>query len=142
VLVTGPWLAGVSGVVAALRDRLPEHAFVESTDLLAGEAPTAVVFVVSAAAALTESDCALLDAATADTDVVIGVVSKIDVHRNWRIVLTADRGRPARTRRSACRRPNRRSPRTACRSGGSTTEQVAGVGIPIADSRREVRPGR
>jgi hypothetical protein len=91
VLVTGPWLAGVSGVVAALRDRLPEHAFVESTDLLAGEAPTAVVFVVSAAAALTESDCALLDAATADTDVVIGVVSKIDVHRNWRIVLTADR---------------------------------------------------
>jgi hypothetical protein len=90
VLVTGPWLAGVSGVVAALRERLPEHAFVESTDLTAGEAPTAVVFVVSAVAALTESDCALLDAATADTDVVIGVVSKIDVHRNWRDVLATD----------------------------------------------------
>lgn len=91
VLVTGPWLAGVSGVVAALRDRLPEHVFVESTDLTAGEAPTAVVFVVSAAAALTDSDSALLDAATADTDVVIGVVSKIDIHRNWRDVLTIDR---------------------------------------------------
>lgn len=91
VLVTGPWLAGVSGVVAALRDRLPEHVFVESTELKAGEAPTAVVFVVSAAAALTESDCALLDAATADTDVVIGVVSKIDIHRNWRDVLATDR---------------------------------------------------
>ena len=91
VLVTGPWLAGVSGVVAALTKRLPEHTFIESTGLAAGEAPTAVVFVVSAAAALTESDCVLLDAATADTDAVIGVVSKIDVHRTWRDVLAADR---------------------------------------------------
>jgi hypothetical protein len=91
VLVTGPWLAGVSGVVAALSERLPEHTFTESTDLAAGEAPTAVVFVVSAAAALTESDCALLDAAAADTDAVIGAVSKIDVHRAWADVLAADR---------------------------------------------------
>lgn len=91
VLVTGPWLAGVSGVVAALRERLPEHTFVESTDLAAGEAPIAVVFVVSAAAVLTGSDCALLDAATTDTDVVVGVVSKIDLHRNWRDVLADDR---------------------------------------------------
>jgi hypothetical protein len=90
VLVTGPWLAGVSGVVAALGERLPEHTFIESTDLPPGEAPTAVVFVVSAAAALTESDCALLDAATSDTDAVIGVVSKIDVHRAWRDVLATD----------------------------------------------------
>jgi hypothetical protein len=91
VLVTGPWLAGVSGVVAALSERLPEYTYIESTDLAAGEAPTAVVFVVSAAAALTESDCALLDAATADTDAVIGAVSKIDVHRAWDDVLVADR---------------------------------------------------
>lgn len=91
VLVTGPWLAGVTGVVAVLRDRLPDRTFVESTDLPAGEAPTAVVFVVSATAPLTGSDCVLLDAATADTDVVIGVVSKIDIHRNWRDVLSADR---------------------------------------------------
>jgi hypothetical protein len=74
VLVTGPWLAGVSSVVAALSERLPEHTFIESTDLAPGEAPTAVVFVVSASAALTESDCALLDAATADTDAVVGLV--------------------------------------------------------------------
>jgi hypothetical protein len=91
VLVTGPWLAGVSSVVAALSERLPEHTFIEATDLAPGEAPTAVAFVVSASAALTESDCALLDAATADTDAVIGVVSKIDVHRTWRDVLAADR---------------------------------------------------
>jgi hypothetical protein len=91
VLVTGPWLAGVSGVVAALNERLPDRTFVESADLVPGEAPTAVVFVVSAAAALTESDCALLDAATTDTDAVIGAVSKIDVHRNWRDVLATDR---------------------------------------------------
>ncbi|HET9874539.1 MAG TPA: hypothetical protein VFQ37_02090 [Mycobacterium sp.] len=81
VLVTGPWLAGVSGVAAMLRDRIPDRVFAE--DLAAGEAATAVVFVVSAAAALTDSDCGLLDAAAANTDVVIGVVSKIDVHRHW-----------------------------------------------------------
>jgi hypothetical protein len=91
VLVTGPWLAGVSGVISALNERLPEHTFIESTDLAPGEAPTAVVFVVSAAAALTASDCTLLDAAAADTDAVIGAVSKIDVHRTWRDVLACDR---------------------------------------------------
>jgi hypothetical protein len=91
VLVTGPWLSGVTGVVGALSEKLPEQRFIEPTDLAAGEAPTAVVFVVSAAATLTESDCALLDVATAETDRVIGVVSKIDVHRNWEEVLAADR---------------------------------------------------
>ncbi|MGH3562895.1 MAG: hypothetical protein ACRDTN_14155 [Mycobacterium sp.] len=91
VLVTGPWLAGVSGVVAALRDRLPDQHFVEAADLAAGEVPTAVVFVVSAAAALTESDCVLLDTAAAHTDVVIGAVSKIDVHRQWPEMLQAAR---------------------------------------------------
>jgi hypothetical protein len=91
VLVTGPWLAGVTGVVAALSERLPKQTFIESTDLQPGEAPTAVVFVVSAAAGLTESDCALLDAATAETDAVIGAVSKIDVHQNWEDVLAGNR---------------------------------------------------
>lgn len=91
VLVTGPWMAGVSGVAAALRDRLPQHKFVESTELGPGEVPMAVVFVVSAAAHLTASDCALLDAATEHTDAVVGVVSKIDVHRAWREVVAANR---------------------------------------------------
>ena len=91
VLVTGPWLAGTSGVTALLRERLPQHTFVERGDLAAGTAPLAVVFVVSATAPMTESDCALLDAAAADTDAVIGVLAKIDVHRTWREVLDADR---------------------------------------------------
>ena len=91
VLVTGPWLSGVSAVVAALTEQLPEQRFVESTDLAAGEVPTLVVFVVSAAAALTESDCALLDGAMPETDPVIGVLSKIDVHQNWDEVLAANR---------------------------------------------------
>ena len=68
------------------------HKFVESTDLGPGDAPMAVVFVVSAAArATTESDCALLDAAAEHTDVVVGVVAKIDVHHAWRDVLAANR---------------------------------------------------
>lgn len=92
VLVTGPWLAGTTSVANALRDRLPSHTFVEAADLGPGDAPAAVVFVVSATAPLTESDCGLLDAAAADTDTVIGVVAKIDVHRTWRDVLDADRG--------------------------------------------------
>jgi hypothetical protein len=91
VMVTGPWLAGVTGVVAALSERLPKQKFVEAADLAAGEAPAVVVFVVSAAATLSESDCALLDAAMAETDAVIGVVSKVDVHRNWEEVLAGDR---------------------------------------------------
>ncbi|BBY06612.1 hypothetical protein [Mycobacterium noviomagense] len=91
VLVMGPWLAGVSAVASALRERLPEHTFIESADLAPGEVPTAVVFVVSAAAELTSSDCALLDAAAADTDVVIGAVSKIDVHHKWCDMLAIDR---------------------------------------------------
>jgi hypothetical protein len=91
VLVTGPWLAGVSSVAAVLRERLPQHTFIESPDLGPGDAPMAVVFVVSAAASLTESDCVLLDAAAEHTDVVVGVVSKIDVHLTWPDVLAADR---------------------------------------------------
>jgi hypothetical protein len=91
VLVTGPWLAGATSLIAALRDRLPEHQFVEADDFGPADAPAAVVFAVSAVAPLTESDCALVDLATQHTDLVIGVVSKIDVHRTWRDVLAADR---------------------------------------------------
>ena len=91
VLVAGPWMAGASAVVAALRERLPQHKFVESTELESGDAPFAVVFVVSAAARLTESDCVFLDAAAEHTDAIVGVVSKTDVHRNWRDVVAANR---------------------------------------------------
>lgn len=91
LLVTGPPLAGTTGVVAALRDRLAEHTVVEADDLRPGDAPAVVVFVSSASAPLTESDCALLDAATAWTDAVVGAVSKIDAHRTWREVLRANR---------------------------------------------------
>ena len=91
LLVTGPPLAGTTGVVAALRDRLAEHTVVEADDLRPGDAPAVVVFVASASAPLTESDCALLDAATAWTDAVVGAVSKIDAHRTWREVLRANR---------------------------------------------------
>lgn len=90
VLVAGPWLAGSTSVMAALRERMPQTTFVESTELVAGEAPAAVVFVVSAAAPVTESDCALVDLASRYTDLVIGVVSKIDAYRDWRDVRDAD----------------------------------------------------
>lgn len=91
VVVTGPWLAGVGAMTAALADRLPQWPVREAGDLAPGDVPLAVVFVVSAAAALTPSDCALLDTAAAHTDVVIGVVSKIDVHRQWPQMLAVAR---------------------------------------------------
>ena len=91
VLVVGPWLAGTTSLITALRDRMPEHTFVESDELNPAHAPTAVVFTVSAIAPLTESDCALVDFASKNTDLVVGVVSKIDAHRNWRAVLAEDR---------------------------------------------------
>jgi hypothetical protein len=100
VLVTGPWLAGTTSLVAALRDRMPEHTFVEADELGPSDAPAAVVFVVSAITPLTESDCALIDLTANYTDLIVGVVSKIDAHRNWREMLAADRallaGRAAR----------------------------------------------
>lgn len=95
VLVTGPWLAGATSLLAALRERLPEHRFVEAEDVGPVEAPAAVVFVVSAVAPVAESDCTLIDLATQHTDLVIGAVSKIDVHRNWRDVLAENRTRLA-----------------------------------------------
>ncbi|WP_099037697.1 hypothetical protein [Mycobacterium neglectum] len=91
VLVVGPWLAGTTSLISALRNRLPEHTFVESDEVKPGHAPAAVVFTVSAIAPMTESDCALIDFASKNTDLVVGVVSKIDAHRNWRDVLVADR---------------------------------------------------
>jgi hypothetical protein len=91
VLVVGPWLAGTTSLIGALRERLPERTFVESEELNPSHAPAAVVFIVSAIALMTESDCALVDSAGRHTDLVIGVVSKIDAHRNWREVLSANR---------------------------------------------------
>jgi hypothetical protein len=90
VLVTGPWLAGVSSLAGALRHSMPERRFIEVDELAPDTAPIAVVFAVSAVAPLAESDGALLDAAMADTDLVVGAVTKIDVHRDWRSVLAAD----------------------------------------------------
>jgi hypothetical protein len=95
VLVTGPWLAGTTSLIAALRERLPDQEFVETDELGPTHAPAAVVFVVSAIAPLTESDCALVDLAANYTDLIIGVVAKIDAHRNWRDVLAADRAQLA-----------------------------------------------
>lgn len=91
VLVAGPWLAGVSAVAAALRRQMPGRTFAEPADLAPGQAPAAVVFVVSAVAPLTESDATLLDGVARNTDLLIGVVSKTDVHRDWRDVLDTDR---------------------------------------------------
>ncbi|WP_199254996.1 hypothetical protein [Mycolicibacterium mengxianglii] len=90
VLVTGPWLAGSTSLAAALRTRMPDVVFAEPDELAQDDVPVVVVFVVSAAAPVALSDCALLDAAAARTDAVVGVVTKIDVHKRWREVLEAD----------------------------------------------------
>ena len=95
VLVTGPWLAGSTSLIQALRERLPERTFVESDELGPAEAPAAVVFVVSAIAPLTESDCALVDLAANYTDLIIGVVAKTDAHPNWRDVMATGRAQLA-----------------------------------------------
>ncbi|MDA2892449.1 hypothetical protein PDG61_16130 [Mycolicibacterium sp. BiH015] len=83
VLVTGPPRAGVTSMAAGLRRRMPSYRFVEAEDAAGTSAPAAVVFVASAVAPVVESDCALVDLTTG---VVIGVVSKIDDHRDWRRV--------------------------------------------------------
>ena len=90
VLVTGPPRAGVTALTAALSRRMPSYRFVEADDVTATAAPAAVVFVVSAVAPIVESDCALLDFTKSG---VVGVVAKIDDHRDWRRVLSANRAR-------------------------------------------------
>lgn len=89
VLVTGPASAGVSSVASRLRARMPGCTVVDAAD--GSAVPDAVVFVVSAVAPITESDCALAVRAAAQTDDVIAVLAKIDDHRDWRGVLAADR---------------------------------------------------
>jgi len=89
ILVIGPACSGVTSVADALRERFSRYRVVEQQG--PGEHPAAVVFVVSAAAPLIESDARLLDAAAAHTDAVVAVVSKIDVHRTWKRVLEANR---------------------------------------------------
>lgn len=81
MLVTGPPFAGVSALVSALRNALPGHRIVEHAD-----EPDAVVFTVSAAAPVVDSDLRILDEAGRRCDLVIGVVTKIDVHADWRAV--------------------------------------------------------
>lgn len=95
MLVTGPTGAGVTSVVRQLRERIAGHTFLEAGEIGAAEVPTAVVFVVSAIAPVTESDCAVAVLAAAQTDAVVAVVAKIDDHRDWRGVLAADRERLA-----------------------------------------------
>ncbi|MGD9621672.1 MAG: hypothetical protein AB7G47_15575 [Mycolicibacterium sp.] len=106
VLVTGPPSAGVSSVARVLRDRIAGRIVVEQQDTVRGNlgdlgdtaggaVPAAVVFVVSAVAPITESDCALAEVAASRTDVVVLVLSKIDDHRAWRNVLALNRLRLA-----------------------------------------------
>ena len=89
ILVIGPALSGATSVADALRRRLGGYRDVEK--LGHGERPAAVVFVVSAAAPMTQSDIGLLDAVAAITGAAVAVVSKIDVHRGWPRVLDANR---------------------------------------------------
>jgi hypothetical protein len=93
IAVVGPPSAGASSLAAAVAERLPDHTVVEA---LGPTTPDAVVIVASAAAPLADSDVDLIERAAAGTDLVIAAVSKIDAHRGWREVLTADRALVAR----------------------------------------------
>lgn len=91
IVVAGPPLSGVGGVVRALAARMPGQRVREAAQLTGAEHPAAVVFVVCAAAPMVESDALLLDAVAERTDTVLAAVTKIDVHRGWRAVRDANR---------------------------------------------------
>ncbi|MHA0285006.1 hypothetical protein ACXYX3_01010 [Mycobacterium sp. C3-094] len=93
VLVAGAARAGVSSVVERLRERMPDHRFVEVHQLPSGHAPVAVVWVVSATAPMTPAESGLAATVAAACDAVIAVVNKIDDHRAWRQVLAANAAR-------------------------------------------------
>ncbi|MGH3724868.1 MAG: hypothetical protein ACRDUS_12200 [Mycobacterium sp.] len=91
VMVTGSWLAGASTLASELKARMSGVRVVEPEDLRHGQAPGVVVFVCSGTAPLTPSDCGLIGLAAANTDALIAVVSKIDVHQSWREVMDRNR---------------------------------------------------
>lgn len=91
VMVTGSWLAGASTLATELASRASGLLIVEPEDLQQGQAPAAVVFVCSGTAPLTPSDCGLIQLAAANTDALVAVVSKIDVHQSWRDVMNRNR---------------------------------------------------
>lgn len=93
VSVTGPPGAGVTTLVAELRRRMPSYRFVEPDPTAEGQRPAAVVFVVSAVAPVTESECALACLSAEHVSAVVAVVSKVDDHRAWRKVVAANRER-------------------------------------------------
>lgn len=100
IAVIGPKQAGVKALVATLRQQRDNYGIecdiVEAADLAVGQAPKVMLFVVSACASITESECALLHSAAHATDGVLAVVSKIDIHRTWRAVLDTNRAVLAR----------------------------------------------
>lgn len=91
VMVTGSWLAGASTLATELSSRISGVRIVEPEELQHGQAPSAVVFVCSGTAPLTPSDCGLIQLAAANTDALVAVVSKIDVHQSWREVMNRNR---------------------------------------------------
>ncbi|CAN3126507.1 hypothetical protein ACNUDN_01325 [Mycobacterium sp. smrl_JER01] len=91
VLVAGPPRAGVTAMVDELRRRMPDNRFLEDVDEGCPGAPSMVLLVFSAVAAMSESDCALAESVAETTAAVVAVVSKIDDHRDWAGVLEQDR---------------------------------------------------
>ena len=133
VLVTGPWLAGTTSLIDALRERLPEHTFVEADELGTARRPRrGGVRGVRGCSADRIRLCAGRSRGQ-NTDLVIGVVAKIDAHRNWREVLAADR-----TQLAAC------APRyqhvavgrgRGCTGSGRATARRTGRRAPAAAGR-------
>lgn len=93
VAVVGPPSAGATSLAAALAERMTDYTFVDAPG---SSAPDALVVVASAVAPLADSDVDLIERAAAGTDLVIAAVTKIDAHRAWRDVLSADRALLAR----------------------------------------------
>ncbi|GLP78080.1 hypothetical protein TUM20983_51900 [Mycobacterium antarcticum] len=91
ILVVGPPLSGVGGVVDGLRRQRPDLTVVGIDGVARQRPPDAVLVVVSAVAPVTRSDWVLVAPAAARADLVVGVVAKVDAHREWRTVADADR---------------------------------------------------
>ncbi|MBJ7340055.1 hypothetical protein [Mycolicibacterium sp.] len=91
VLVVGPPLSGVDSLITGLRGQLPDVTLVGANSWPAGRIPDAVLAVVSGVAPVARSDWALVERWSARTELLVGVVSKIDAHRGWREVLSANR---------------------------------------------------
>ncbi|MGL4306628.1 MAG: hypothetical protein ACRCSF_10785 [Mycobacteriaceae bacterium] len=86
-VIAGNRLSGVSSLAQFLVKNIGNLEIIEESALSEGQIPTSVVFVVDSASPLGRADLEILERAAGSVSAVFCVLTKIDIHQNWRTIL-------------------------------------------------------